>query len=323
MNKKRREIISKNQISRITTYSLGGYEQRVLLDGKNKSNPIMLFLHGGPGMPIPFSVGCRGMFPEFTDRFIMVYWDQLGCGINNYPINDDFSINTFVDMTVDLVMALKHDFPDNQLIIFGVSWGSVLAAKAAVRLPGLVDNVLAYGQILKDLFFNEEVYEALRKTDLPPKAKRRVEALRKAQVHNPDDIKEIAALIRKYTEGYQAKSGDKMPMGTIIRGLLSSPDYSWKDFVAIVKNGFMKNKSIWNELMQLDLSDVIKGIQIPYRILQGNTDIVTSTKAVSAFVSESSNDFLSFRMINNSGHIPGPIGMQELLSESIKLIKEV
>ncbi|MEE1517664.1 MAG: hypothetical protein UF228_08710 [Lachnospiraceae bacterium] len=68
---KKDNIIS-NEISEVCTYILGGYEQKVLIEGKNKDLPVVITLHGGPGTPIPFSVGCRGLFPVFTDNFIMV-----------------------------------------------------------------------------------------------------------------------------------------------------------------------------------------------------------------------------------------------------------
>lgn len=321
MNKLRKDIILSNQISRMKTYLLGSYEQRVLLDGKDATNPVMLVLHGGPGTPIPFSAGCRGLFPEFTDRFIMVYWDQLGCGINNHPIDDNFSIDMYVDMAEDLIKELKKEFPDNQLILLGTSWGSVLAAKVVARVPELVDNVLAYGQILNKLFFNEEVYSILGQSKLPQKVKKRLIELQGKLSRSPEELKEMATWIRKYTEGYQAKSNEKTPIGFIIRGLLTSPDYTFKDFVAIIKNGSMINTSLWKELMQIDLSEVLQNIQVPYRILQGSTDIVTSSKAVSKFVSESQNSNLSFRMIDNNGHIPNASGINEVLEECIKLIK--
>ncbi len=319
MNKKRRELLSTNQVSRLATYSLGGYEQKVLLDGKKENNPVVLCLHGGPGFPVPFSAGCRGMFPEFTDHFIMAYWDQFGCGINNHAIDDHFSIDTFADMTVDLVKELKTEFPENPLILFGMSYGSVLAAKAAARVPELLNTVVIYGQILNQLFFNEEVYEALSLADLPPRVVKRLEMFREVKTHTPNDLKEMAAFIRKYTQGYQVKTSDKVPMGAIIQGFLQSPDYSLKDFMAVVKNGYMKNQSIWNELLQIDLTEDIERIQVPYRILQGDTDIVTSTKAVSQFVAESKNGCLSFQVIENSGHIPGSNGMNAVLAELIRL----
>lgn len=320
MNKQRKKVIENNEVSLIKTYTLGGYEQKVLLDGKSKNNPILLFLHG-VGMPIPFSVGCRGMFPEFTEHFIMVYWDQLGCGINNHIIDDSFSVNKFTDMTVDLLKHLKREYPDNQIIVFGVSWGSVLAAKTVEKVPELVDNVLVYGQIIRNMFFNEEVYDILWKAEMPRKARERLTVIQEKKEFTPNDIKELASLIRKYTEGYQSKSGKKAPMGKIIWGLLTSPDYSFKNFIAIVKNGFMNNQNLWNELVQIDLSELLENISVPYRILQGDKDIVTSTKTVSDFVAQGKNPDISFKIINNNGHMPNAAAMDEVLAESIKLIK--
>ena len=117
MNKGRKAIIEGNKISEIYDWSLGGYNQKVLIEGKDTSLPVVITLHGGPGTPIPFSVGCRGLFPEFTDRFIMVYWDQLGCGINNYVIDESFTIDSFVQMTWELIQKVKELFTDNKLFI--------------------------------------------------------------------------------------------------------------------------------------------------------------------------------------------------------------
>ena len=58
MNKKRKEVIAGNKVSELLTMNLGGYNQKVLIEGKNEKLPIVITLHGGPGTPIPFSVGC-------------------------------------------------------------------------------------------------------------------------------------------------------------------------------------------------------------------------------------------------------------------------
>ncbi len=178
MNKKRRAVIATSEVSRVKTYMLGGYQQKVVLDGMSKNAPVVLFLHGGPGSPFPFSAGSRGMFPEFTEHFIMVYWDQLGCGINNHVIDDTFTVDMFVEMTVDLVKALRIEFPDNRLLLLGASWGSVLAAKTAERLPDYLDAVLIYGQVLSNLLFNEDTFSALLASSAPSKAKEHINSLR-------------------------------------------------------------------------------------------------------------------------------------------------
>lgn len=129
MDKKGKGIITENKVSKVYDWSLGGYKQKVLVEERMENLPIVITLHGGPGTPIPFSVGCRGLFPEFTDRFIMVYWDQLGCGINNYVIDDNFTIDSFVQMTKDLILEVKKVFPHNKVYIFFYVMGFYIECK--------------------------------------------------------------------------------------------------------------------------------------------------------------------------------------------------
>ncbi len=44
-------------------------------------------------------------------------------------------------------------------------------------------------------------------------------------------------------------------MGHIIRGLLTGPDYTFKDVKALMVNGCTKNQSLFTELMEIDLTD--------------------------------------------------------------------
>ena len=310
---KKNNLKSNNEISELCTFSLGGYPQKILIEGKSRNFPVVITLHGGPGTPIPFSVGCRGLFPVFTDKFIMVYWDQLGCGINNHIIDDTFFIDTFVQMTEELIKQIKAKFPNNKILIFSTSWGSILSAKLLEKNAHAVDGVVACGQIIKNVFICDEVKDVLAQTNLSAKKLNRI---RNLTVDNftGKDLQLISNALRKYTDAYQNKTGEKAPMGTIIKGLLTSPDYTMKDFKAIMINGYMKNTSLWKEIIQINLSKQLRNVEIPYIILQGDTDIVASTKTVKELVDDSNNTNLSYRVVANTGHMPGVEMMNTLLT---------
>ena len=95
---KRKKYINSCEISELITIQLCEIKQKILIEGKSKNLPVVIMLHGGPGSPIPFSIGCRGLFPEWTNKAIIVYWDQLGCGINNYQLDDSFHIENFIQI---------------------------------------------------------------------------------------------------------------------------------------------------------------------------------------------------------------------------------
>ena len=319
MNRQRKAIIETNKISTVEEFILGGYPQKVLIEGKHENLPVVITLHGGPGSPIPFCVGARGLFPEFTDNCILVSWDQYGCGINNAKLPDDISISDFVNMTIGLTKEIKRRFPQNAIWLLGMSWGSVLSAMVAERSPELIDGVIAYGQVLYQLMQSPETIDALIKSNAPKKTKARIKSTADSKSIDKKTAMMLSAAIRKYTYGYNNPNEPRANVASIIRGIMTSPDYKFKDFKAIVINGYAKNTSLITELSGLDLRKTLRNVSIPYHIIQGETDIVTCTNSIVSFVEESKNPYLTCKVVPNSAHIPGVYGMQAVLEDIRKL----
>lgn len=70
-------------------------------------------------------------------------------------------------------------------------------------------------------------------------------------------------------------------------------------------NGYQNNVSLWKEILQLDLYEMLKNIKIPYTILQGDTDIVASTKTIKDIIETCNNPYLKYQIVENTGHILG------------------
>ena len=324
MKKERKNYIASCEISEVVTVTLGGFAQKIAIEGKKKDLPVVICLHGGPGSPVPFSVGARGLFPEWTDRAVMVYWDQLGCGINNRKIDDSFSIGSFVDMTCDLVGEIKNRFPQNKIYLFGISWGSVLALKTALRIPEKLGGALCYGQFLENNFFSEEVLNAF--SSAPKKVQKRVAKIVKTGADCEykvfdKNLKTLFRYMNKYTNAYFNKHSEPVKIGGIVKGLMSRPDYRFRAFMAVVKNGYRGNQSLWRELVKIHLSEELDNLQIPYRILQGDTDIVTSTALVQRAAEECGNENVTCKTVRDSGHMPSENAMVEVFEALTELIQ--
>ena len=321
MNKERKKVIDGNEISEVVTVRLGKFEQKVLVEGKNSGLPVVITLHGGPGNPLPFGVGCRGLFPEITDKCILVSWDQYGCGINNGKLPENISINDYVEMTSDLIDAMRKKFPANKVYLLGMSWGSVLTARVAVKKAYSLSGVIVYGQVLYRLLRSSDTKLALVESKAPAKIKNEIESAFNKEEFPIDFADKMTKYIAKYTNGYRNPNEAKSSAGKIIRGIFSSPDYKFGDFVAVFKNGYANNRSIINELANIDLREDIKNIKVPYKIFQGESDIVTSTYMISEFVENCGNPMVSCTMIKDGAHILGINGMNVIMKE-LELISQ-
>ena len=65
-------------VAELSAIRLGGVEQFVLVRGADTTSPVLLFLHGGPGMPTMYLA--HEFQRELERRFVVVQWDRRGAG---------------------------------------------------------------------------------------------------------------------------------------------------------------------------------------------------------------------------------------------------
>lgn len=108
-------------IASLEMVELGGMDQCILIRGNDLSNPILLWLHGGPGsaqMPVVHYFN-----GELEKDFIVVHWDQCGAGKSN-PRNFDEQTMTFEQFLNDaheLTQYLKKRFSKEKIYLVGHS----------------------------------------------------------------------------------------------------------------------------------------------------------------------------------------------------------
>ena len=81
-----REIVAPRGLEQLKPVRIGGIEQWISVRGKDRDNPILLFIHGGPASPeMPSSWFYQSPWEEY---FTVVQWDQRGAG-KTYAQNPD------------------------------------------------------------------------------------------------------------------------------------------------------------------------------------------------------------------------------------------
>jgi pimeloyl-ACP methyl ester carboxylesterase len=139
-------ITGPNAIAALETVTLGGVEQWVLIRGQDTSNPVLVFLHGGPGSP---AIGyARFSFKPLEQHFTVVSWDQRGCG-KSYNAGIDAQSLTFDQLFSDaheLILQMRDRFSTDRVFLMGISWGAILGVHLAEQYPELLHAYVGIGQ---------------------------------------------------------------------------------------------------------------------------------------------------------------------------------
>jgi pimeloyl-ACP methyl ester carboxylesterase len=98
-------INTPNGISSLEEVELGGLKQWIFIRGTDQKNPILLFLHGGPGAPLLGMSSSRKYDTELIKHFTVVHWDQRGAGKSfdtDIPV-DSMTLDRFVEDSNELI----------------------------------------------------------------------------------------------------------------------------------------------------------------------------------------------------------------------------
>ncbi len=129
------ETIKDTVVNVRSLIELGGEKQYVEMTGVSSKNPVLLFLHGGPGWPQ--TPHLRYFNTDLTKSVTLVSWDQAGCG-KSYMHNPDpksLSLEQLVQDAHELTQVLKKKFQQDKIYLAGFSWGTVLGMHLINKYP--------------------------------------------------------------------------------------------------------------------------------------------------------------------------------------------
>jgi proline iminopeptidase len=157
-----RRIMSPNGVEELRQVTLGGVPQWISVRGRDRRNPILLFIHGGPAsteMPVSWLYQS-----PWEDFFTVVQWDQRGAGKTAATTKhrDLVATITMQRMTTDgeeLVAHLRSHYDAAKLFVLAHSWGSVVGLNLVRRHPEWLHAYVGMGQMINWLDNERTSYE--------------------------------------------------------------------------------------------------------------------------------------------------------------------
>lgn len=294
-------------ISEITRVSIGGAEQGLIIKGKSDKNPVLLFLHGGPGSPE--YVLAKNYNTGLEDYFTVCWWDQRGSGMSYLSTNDSATM-TFEQMvsdTVEVTNYLSQRFGQEKIYIMGHSWGTFLGLNVVSRYPKRYEAYIGMGQISNQLESEKLGYEHMLLT-ARSNGDRKLE--QKLMKYTLTDAKSITMDYLMLRSAGMNKQGNgiyhniKSQFKDLLLPILQAKEYTLKDKYGYFMGSLFSLKQVNDSIYTVNLMEEIKKVEIPVYIMHGVYD-----KQVSYQLSKEYFDLLEapkkqFFTFENSAHSP-------------------
>ncbi|MGX4675966.1 alpha/beta fold hydrolase [SAR92 clade bacterium H246] len=156
------EVKGTKGIEALEAVEINGRVQHLHIRGRNRNNPVLLYLHGGPGAPM---IGWMDAIQRpWEDYFTVVHWDQRQTGKSYYPADDTqapLSVDDFIKDTEEVVQYLLGLLGKNKLVVLGHSWGSVLGMHLVKHHPQWLYAYIGLGQVVESSAAEKMLYQRL------------------------------------------------------------------------------------------------------------------------------------------------------------------
>lgn len=306
-----------NSLNGITNVELNDTSQTIIVRGTSETNPVILFLAGGPGGSQVQAT--REFLSDLEESYTIVNWEQPGSGksYNARPIKS-LEVNDYVEDAHALTEYLKDRFNQEKIYIIGESWGSYLGVLLASQYPNDYHALITTGQMVD--FAETEQYcydEALRiaRERNDTQQIKALENLTEVPVTGDNITMEVGTYLI-YLHHYMSSNANINRVSWSTFDSLFSPEYSIIDSFNFIRALYFTFSQIFQQLYEVDLRETHTEFSIPIYILHGRHDVNAPTYLVDDYfelINAPEKELIYFEA---SGHNPW-ITESELFQETV------
>lgn len=296
------KISGDNSISELKQISINGTKLEVMIRGCNMDNPIIIFVHGGPGCSeIPYVRKYQDLLEK---NFTIVHYDQRASGKSYHFFEDysDLSADILVDDLLALTDHISARFKQKKVILIGHSYGTYIATKAAGKAPEKFTAYVGIGQ-MSDLIKSE--LDSLRF------------CISEASIaDNASDSKYLQGIIEKVKDGemitprgYVRKYGGASRLiddnRDYLNGFLFGSEYNLLDVMRFYFGISHSQDILIKQAYRQPLPQMVDSLKLPFYFIMGKYDYMTSSASAKKYFdnirTSANKEFLTFE---NSAHYP-------------------
>jgi pimeloyl-ACP methyl ester carboxylesterase len=274
-------IDSPSGIDEAMFVNVRGSEQWITIRGRDRKNPVLLVVHGGPGAALsPLTAA----FLLFEEDYTVVQWDQPGAARTFARVGGAIPAGlTVVDIAADGVAVaelVRERLAKEKVVVVGLSWGSMIGVEMVRARPDLFSAYVGTG-----LFVNKDDGEAIAYHEVLAKARSQgneqavvaLEAIGAPPYDTPAEA-------RAQAEWTSIVAGEVSPgEATLerIKELLVAPRYGLADIWSYIE-GYGASDDHF-DLGAVDLREDGRVFDVPFFVVHGADDYLTPAKLARAY----------------------------------------
>jgi pimeloyl-ACP methyl ester carboxylesterase len=295
-------IATPNGIDEEMFVKIGGIDQYIQIRGDDRANPVILFLHGGPGISM---IGLTPIFHAWEQHFTIVQWDQRGTG-KTYGRNGRSSVAgsmTIDRMTKDgleVVNFLRAHLHKDKIVLLGHSWGTVLGVRMIKLQPESFSAYVATGELVAKQENEAASYEIVLQR---ARAAHDAKAIRELEEIHPPPYRHLSALLvqRKWLDAYDIVS-EREIFSTMMPVVAFAPNYSLLDIYDMQRATSFSQQTLYDEVNNFDSRELGIDFEVPYFIFEGDEDINTPTELAQHYFATIHAPAKDFFLLKGGGH---------------------
>jgi pimeloyl-ACP methyl ester carboxylesterase len=258
-------------IKRSKHLSVDGAKLYLQIRGADRTAPLLIWLHGGPGGAE------RPLFRYFNGdletRFVVVYWDQRGAGRSFDPKADPQRL-TIAQHLADLdtvVDHLRQSLGQNKIVLIGHSWGAALGLLYTRAYPDKVSAFVGVNPLIATLKGQHAEYdfvydEASRRKD--DKVLALLQEIGRPPLKQSRQVLAMERLAQRYGGVFH-----RTPHRTwiLVSGIFSGLVTPW-EIPRFIHANNVSLEAMNTELLGLDLSRSVSAVDVPVLFFVGRYD---------------------------------------------------
>jgi len=310
---------------------LGGFMQKIHIKTDDETKPVLLFLHGGPGVCNRHNIFAE--HSDLMDTFTIVTWDQRGSGGSYMGLDPKtLTIDRMVEDANELILWLCRRFGKDKVFVIGGSWGSELGTYLSKRHPEHIAAFVGFGQVV-DGALNEQLSwefcmeEAKKAGDF-----KSIKILEKCgppvmgiyKGGNYDGMMMQREVMMKYG-GYSPNEKKRGYLSSTVIPMLTAREYSLSDIYGLIKGHRIVLETMWPECGRTNFNETCTEFEIPFYIFDGRLDRNTPSSLVEDWYNKIQAPDKCLLWFENSGHNPMNDEAElfkRLLREKLLAVKE-